>query len=71
MYASVDEALEAVGLSEQPVSQENGRWCGRTFVLVQEGFRRGDPGAGFDECVVEGVVAADLAWRGKGRGLSP
>jgi ketosteroid isomerase-like protein len=60
--------LEAVGLRELPMLQENVEVVRRAFEIVQEGVRRGDPGAAFDRSVREGIVASNLEWRAGARG---
>jgi ketosteroid isomerase-like protein len=50
------------------MSQENVGVVRRAFELSQEGLRRGDPGAAFDQCVREGIVASNFEWRAGFRG---
>ena len=50
------------------MSQENVEAVRRAFEIAQEGMRRGDHGAAFDEAVREGVLASDVDWRGGERG---
>jgi len=50
-------------LVDSAVSEENVEVVRRAFERVQEALRRGDPGAGFDEGIREGLVAPDLEWR--------
>jgi ketosteroid isomerase-like protein len=50
------------------MSEENVEVVRRAFEITAEAARRGDPGAAFDECVREGLVASDLAWRAGFRG---
>ena len=50
------------------MSQENVEIVRRTFEIAQEGLRRGDHGAAFDEGVREGLVASNVDWRGGARG---
>jgi ketosteroid isomerase-like protein len=47
---------------------ENVKVVRRAFEIVQEGVRRGDHGAAFDEAVREGVIASNLEWRAGRRG---
>jgi ketosteroid isomerase-like protein len=49
---------EAVSISKQNVEVVR-----RLFELAEEGLRRGDPGAAFDDFVREGVVASNLQGR--------
>jgi ketosteroid isomerase-like protein len=44
------------------MSQENVEVVRRVFEIGQEGVRRGDFGAVFDEWVGEGLMASDVAW---------
>jgi len=60
--------LEAVGLQELAMLLENVEVVRRAFEIVQEGVRRGDPGAAFDKSVREGIVASNLEWRAGARG---
>lgn len=50
------------------MSQENVEIVRRAFELVQEGMRRGDHGAAFDQLVLEGIVASNFEWRAGMRG---
>jgi hypothetical protein len=50
------------------MSQENMESVRRAFELVQEGLRRGDLGAAFDQSVLEGIVASNFEWRAGMRG---
>jgi ketosteroid isomerase-like protein len=50
------------------MSQENVEVVRRAFEIVQEGVRRGDHGAAFDESLREGLIASNLEWRAGGRG---
>jgi hypothetical protein len=50
------------------MSQENVEIVRRAFEIVQEGVRRGDPGAAFDKSVREGNSAPNLEWRAGERG---
>jgi ketosteroid isomerase-like protein len=50
------------------MSQENVEIVRRAFELVQEGLRRGDLGAAFDQSVLEGIVASNFEWRAGMRG---
>jgi ketosteroid isomerase-like protein len=50
------------------MSQEDVEVVRRAFAITAEAVRRRDPGAAFDECVREGLVASDLAWRAGFRG---
>jgi len=50
------------------MSQENVEVVRRAFEIVQEGVRRGDHGAAFDEGVREGIIASNLEWRAGKRG---
>jgi ketosteroid isomerase-like protein len=48
------------------MSQENVEIVRRAFEIARE--QRGDPGAGFDQTVREGILASNLDWRGGVRG---
>ena len=50
------------------MSQENVEVVRRAFELVQEGLRRSDLGAAFDQLVLEGIVASNFEWRAGMRG---
>jgi hypothetical protein len=50
------------------MSQENVEVVRRAVEISAEAGRQGDPGAGFDKCVREGIVASDLDWRAGVRG---
>jgi ketosteroid isomerase-like protein len=50
------------------MSQENVEVVRRAFEIFAEAVRQADPGAGFDKCVREGLVASDLEWRAGVRG---
>jgi ketosteroid isomerase-like protein len=50
------------------MSQENVEIVRRALDITMEAVRRGDPGAAFDECVREGLIASDLTWRAGFRG---
>jgi hypothetical protein len=50
------------------MSQENVEVVRRAVEISAEAVRQGDPGAGFDKCVREGIVASDLDWRAGVRG---
>jgi ketosteroid isomerase-like protein len=50
------------------MSRENVEIVRRALDITGEALRRGDPGAAFDECVREGLIASDLAWRAGFRG---
>ena len=50
------------------MSQENVEIVRRAVVIFAEAVRQGDPVAGFDKCVREGIVASDLDWRAGLRG---
>jgi ketosteroid isomerase-like protein len=50
------------------MSQENVEVVRRTFEIAEEGTRRGDPGAAFDEAVVQGLITSNLEFRGGTRG---
>ena len=50
------------------MSQENVEVVWRAFEILQEALRRGDPSAGFDEGVREGIIASNLEWRTGPRG---
>jgi ketosteroid isomerase-like protein len=50
------------------MSQENVEVVRRALDITAEAVRRGDAGAAFDECVREGLIASDLAWRAGFRG---
>jgi ketosteroid isomerase-like protein len=50
------------------MSQENVETVRRAVEIFAEAVRQGDPGAGFDKCVREGIVASDLDWRAGVRG---
>jgi ketosteroid isomerase-like protein len=45
------------------MSQENVEIVRRATDMAEEGLRRGDPGAAFDECVAEGLIASNTEWR--------
>ena len=68
MHTDRPNGPEAVGLRELPILQQNVEVVRRAFEMVQEGVRRGDPGAAFDESVREGIVASNLEWRAGPRG---
>jgi ketosteroid isomerase-like protein len=59
---------EAVRLRELATLLENVEVVRRAFEIVQEGVRRGDPGAAFDKSVREGIVASNLEWKAGARG---
>jgi ketosteroid isomerase-like protein len=61
------EALEAVGLREMAMSQENVEVVRRASEVIL-GVGRGDPGALFDESVRQGIVASNLEWSAGPRG---
>jgi ketosteroid isomerase-like protein len=42
--------------------KENVKVVRRAFEIVQEGVRRGDHGAAFDQALGEGVIVSDLEW---------
>jgi ketosteroid isomerase-like protein len=44
------------------MSEENVESVGRAVEIFAEAARRGDPGAGFDKCVREGIMVSDLEW---------
>ena len=48
--------------------QENVEVVRRAVEIFASAVRQGDPGAGFDMCVREGIVAPDLDWRAGVRG---
>ena len=48
--------------------EENVEIVRRAFAVVQDSLRRDDPGAAFDACVLEGIVASNLEWRAGMRG---
>jgi hypothetical protein len=50
------------------MSQQNVEIVRRAVAIFAEALRQGDPGAGFDKCVREGVVSSDLDWRAGVRG---
>lgn len=50
------------------MSEENVELVRRAFAVVQDSLRRDDPGAAFDACVLEGIVASNLEWRAGMRG---
>jgi ketosteroid isomerase-like protein len=50
------------------MSQENVEVVRRAAEILVEAVRRGDPGAAFDDCVREGIITSDLAWRAGFRG---
>jgi ketosteroid isomerase-like protein len=50
------------------MAQENVEIVRRAFEILQEGARRGDLGAAFDECVRAGILASNVDWRGGARG---
>jgi ketosteroid isomerase-like protein len=50
------------------MSQENVELVRRVLEITQESVQRGDPGAGFDECVGEGILASNLSRIGGVRG---
>ena len=50
------------------MSEENVEIARRTIALAEEGVRQGDPGAAFDECVAQGLIAPSLEWKGGSRG---
>src|SRR5215211_1350155 len=50
------------------MSEENVEIVRRAFAVVQDSLRRDDPGAAFDACVLEGIVASNLEWRAGMRG---
>jgi hypothetical protein len=50
------------------MSRENVEVVRRAIDLAERAIRRGDPGAGFDECIAQGLVASNLEWRGGTRG---
>ena len=50
------------------MSQENVEIVRRAIELMEEGMRRGDLGAAFDQSVREGIVASNTEWRAGMRG---
>jgi ketosteroid isomerase-like protein len=50
------------------MSEENMEVVRRALDITLEAVRRGDPGAAFDECLRDGLIASDLAWRAGFRG---
>jgi ketosteroid isomerase-like protein len=51
------------------MSQENVEIVRRAWEMLAKAVRRGDPpGAAFDECVREGIIASNLDWRAGVRG---
>jgi ketosteroid isomerase-like protein len=63
-FSSEAEALEAAGLSEEAMSQENVETVRRVFEIGEESLGREDDfGAVFDEWVRDGLMASDVAWR--------
>jgi ketosteroid isomerase-like protein len=50
------------------MSQENVEIVRRTFEIAEEAHRRRDPGAAFDECVAQGLIASNTEWRAGPRG---
>jgi ketosteroid isomerase-like protein len=50
------------------MSQENVEVVRRAFEIVQEGLRRADHGAAFDESLRRGVIVSNLEWRAGAKG---
>jgi ketosteroid isomerase-like protein len=50
------------------MSEENVEVVRRMAELAQEAIQRGDPGAGFDQCFAEGLIASNIEWRAGPRG---
>ena len=50
------------------MSQENVEVVRRAFEIVQEGVRRADHGAAFDESLRRGVIVSNLEWRAGAKG---
>jgi ketosteroid isomerase-like protein len=50
------------------MAQENVEVVRRAVEIFASAVRQGDPGAGFDKCVREGIVDPDLDWRAGVRG---
>jgi ketosteroid isomerase-like protein len=50
------------------MSQESVEIVRRTMEIGDEGARRGDPGAAFDQCVAQGLITPNLEWRAGRRG---
>jgi ketosteroid isomerase-like protein len=46
------------------MSEENVETVRRFIEIADEGLRRGDPGAGFDQCVAQGLISSNLEVRG-------
>jgi ketosteroid isomerase-like protein len=50
------------------MSEENVDIVRRVTGLAEEGIRRGDPGAPWDDCVAQGLITPNLEWRAGSRG---
>jgi hypothetical protein len=50
------------------MSQENVEVVRRAMNIGEEGVRTGDPGAAFDQCVAQGLIASNLGWSAGMRG---
>jgi ketosteroid isomerase-like protein len=50
------------------MSQENVEVVRRALDITLDAVRTGEPGTAFDECIRDGLIASDLAWRAGFRG---